>query len=430
MTFIPMTGNTKNPWTLEDEQEHFPCALEWWCSISFLKTKKENKQFTFKGALVEWCEESETIGSLINMALHDLETDKHFVHYSRNDDEKLRVKKQDFEVWFEDSYMRGRFPSYWFFYHDSTNDIVVELRYEAQAMPHWVAQKITGGWLPMGLGFYRYGFIPYSRVTGSVIIKGKRFDVEGTGYYEHIWGDFEYSSPFTNPSGLRKSFSVYSKLIGWWLCNHRLKIPDSLMFSTENNMFGYDWAWSVFDNGWSIFYGNILFWIMEGPITGSLIFTKDGSHYKEFCDVTFKYHKTEQSKNFDFYYPSVLELNAVDGDERLHLFFKKIGSTREYVSKFLKSDYWLGFVICEIPGEVTGFYTDGVEKIPLHGFCKIEPQRQASVLGHNSLRFDFIKPPKGVGVSFELDSHFLKKNVRSKIQFSPRPCFNFQIKRY
>jgi hypothetical protein len=67
--------------------------------------------------------------------------------------------------------------------------------------------------------------------------------------------------------------------------------------------------------------------------------------------------------------------------------------------------------------------------VELEGDCKIESQRQPSKLGHNSLIIDFIKPPKGVGISFDLDSHYLKKKFFTKMQFAPKPKLIFYAER-
>ena len=87
------------------------------------------------------------------------------------------------------------------------------------------------------------------------------------------------------------------------------------------------------------------------------------------------------------------------------------------------------FYICEGPGIVEGFYTDGKQNIPLKGICKIEPQRQIKKQGHNSLKIDFIKPPEGIGVYLSYRSHELKKQINTKIQLRPKPSFIFRIKK-
>ena len=249
------------------------------------------------------------------------------------------------------------------------------------------------------------------------------------GYLEHVWGDLFYDNPFFNLIGFKKTIPLYLKLFRWWKENNKLKIPDSIVLSTENNPFGYDWAWAVFENGWSIFYGNILFWIMKGPAFGTLILTKDGQNYKEFVNLSFKYNKMQKSKNFDFVFPTEFEVFARDKEEELKILFKMKSDPIEFISTFPKSKYYLGLVICEAPGIVEGYYSDGKNKINIMGLAKIEPQRQVSILGHNILKIDIVKPPKGIGVSFDLNSNLLKKEIFAGIQLFPRPKINFKTKK-
>jgi hypothetical protein len=168
---------------------------------------------------------------------------------------------------------------------------------------------------------------------------------------------------------------------------------------------------------------------MEGFTTGSLVLSKDGKTYTEFGEIYFKYNKLNYMKKFDFYYPTEIELTAKQGNERLELRFIMTNKSREFESMFTKPDYWLGFIICEIPGRVEGYYYDGDKKEKITGLCKIEPQRQASVIGHNSLKIKFIKPPDGVGIDINLLSHYLNKKISSKIQLAPRPKIKWDIKK-
>lgn len=408
----------KNPWTTEDECEHFPSVLEWWCGISFFETIEDKKKWCFKCTFTQWSEKT-GIGSIFHSTLVDQDKDKQYPHYSRNEKDKLKSSKNELQISYDDSFVRGSYPNYEIYCHDNENDIILDLKYHSDVLPHWIAQDLTNGYLPMGLGTFRYGFIPKNHITGSIKIKGKNFKIKGQGYFEHVWGDFFYNNPISSIGELRKSMPTYTKLIGWWLHNHRIKIPDSLTFTSENNPFGYDWAWALFDNGWTLFYGNIMLWLMEGPAAGILVFSKDGKHYSEFSNINFKYNNIRRSDIYDFIYPSEMEITAKNGKEKLHLIFKMTTQTREYVSRFPQAKFWKGFVICESSGVVNGYYQDGDKKTKLSGLCKLEPQRQISVLGHNQLKVDFIKPPKGVGISLDLDSHFLKKKISVKLQLTP-----------
>ena len=426
---MAQNNESNNPWTKEDEREHPFSVIEWWCLISPIKTNEDNKDWWIKIAFSEWNKDKNEIGSIINFDLLDQKNKKHYIYYVRSDSFRLKSEENRFYVAFEDSFFEGQYPNYKIYINDKKNNIKLSTKFTAEALPRWIAQDITSGQLPMGLGYYRYGFIPKVKVSGKLIFNEKELNFAGRGYYEHAWGDMWFDNPLSGFSGLKKTVNIYLKLIRWWFRNNKISIPRSIKFSTENNPFGYDWAWSLLDNGWSLYYGNIMFWIMEGPSTGTLILTKDGKKYEEFANIQFRYINIKQSKTHDFFYPTELEINAKKGNKKLYLHFKMTDETREYFSRFSGGNYWIGFIINESPGVVNGYYYDGKEKIKLSGISKIEPQRQIAFEGHNSLKIDILKPPEGVGISFELDSHLIKKKMFAKIQLAPIPKIKLYMKR-
>jgi hypothetical protein len=421
----------KNPWTHEDELEHYPSVTEWWAAEGFIKSEKDSKKWCFKGTFSEWYEPNpEHIGNIYNFSLFNQDENKHYDYVIRDNKEKLNITKDKLEIKHDGSFLKGKYPNYEMRFVDPENEIQLNINYHAKALPRWIGQDISNGYLPMGLGCFRYGFIPRCEISGSIMIKGKRSSIKGTGYYEHVWGNFSYDNPFSKDSEMKKSLSTYSKLIGWWIHNNKLKIPSSITFSTENNPFGYDWTWALFDNGWSLFFGNSLFWIMEGSVAGSLIFTKDGKNYTEFGNIRFHYNKTQYAKDYDFYYPTEFEIVAKNDFEKLQLTFSMTSEPREFVNIFpYAKKFWIGFAICEGPGVVKGYYYDGKEKTVLSGICKIEPQRQISIVGHNSLKLDFLKPPKGVGISVNFESHFFEKIINVSLQLAPSPKLKFNFQR-
>lgn len=418
----------KCPWSPEDEREHRHSILEWWCSMAFFEAEDKKKKYSFKLTFTEW-NTSKGVGSIAHSTLHDLSNKKNFSYYSKNELKKLESEENCLDISYEDSALKGKYPNYSIYFNDKENDIQFDLKIKAGSLPYQIAQDISNGNIPMGFGCLRYGFIPKCKISGTLKIKGKEQKIQGQGYYEHVWGDFDYEKPLSSFKGITKTIGTYAKLAGWWIKNNKIEIPTSLKFGTENNPLGYDWAWILLDNGWSLFYGNVLFWLMKGPAAGMLIFTKDGETYSLFCDIDFKYNKTRKSKIYDFEYPSEIQITAVKGKEKIQLNCKMITETKEYVAKFLDKKYWKGFVICETPGKVNGTYSDGKKTIKLSGICKIEPQRQISFFGHNTLDVEFLKPPKGIGISLDFESHYFKKQLYAKLQLAPRPKLNFKIKR-
>ena len=172
-----------------------------------------------------------------------------------------------------------------------------------------------------------------------------------------------------------------------------------------------------------------MFWIQKGPSLGALYLTSDGKTYWEFCNIKFQYHKLHYIKPFDIYYPTEIELKGTCDDKTLHLTFQSIVDPYEYISRYDNDKWYKAFVLIEMPGKMHGTYTDATQTIPLNGDCKLVPLRQPSVLGHNKITFDFIKPPHGIGYHAHLTSHLLKKEITSQLKFTPRPSMKFYTKR-
>jgi hypothetical protein len=422
-------GHTLNSWVLHDERGDASRFLEWWATEAFFISQEDKKRWSLKVAFSEGFVESKRRGVVCNMTLFDQDTNKQYVYYLRTPDVHLQTNSEIFDVHYDDSYMRGSYPTYQMHFHDQKHEIEIDFTTHAESFPHWVAQDVTHGWLPIGVGLYRYGFIPKIKISGTMKIQEKTFTIQGNGYFEHVYGSFDYEHPLVTLSGFFKTIWVYKKLVFWWLQNRRMKIPKSLTLITENNPLGYDWVWGLFDNGWSLFYGNAMFWIADGLAAGILIFTKDGKNYTEFSNITFHYNKVLSAKGHDFYYPSELEIIAKKGKETLHLTCSMTSDSREYVRSPREYKFWIGLAICEAPGVINGTYDDGEQTTVLQGVCKIEPQRELSIMGHNELKIDFVLPPKGVGIFLDFESHFFKKKIFASLQLAPHPKIRMKVQR-
>ena len=90
-------NNILNPWTDDDEREHFPTLIEWWCAEAFFKSVEDNKKWNLKVTFNEWFNKPK-IGYISNMTLFDQVNNKHFIHYSRSDSDKLKSAKDSFNV--------------------------------------------------------------------------------------------------------------------------------------------------------------------------------------------------------------------------------------------------------------------------------------------------------------------------------------------
>ena len=153
--------------------------------------------------------------------------------------------------------------------------LTVDADYTARSAPHWIAQETTQGNVPIGLNFYRYGFLPYCDITGTIIY-GKNPIISKEKVPKHAWGNWSFQNP-ASTSGAHRTITTYGHLTKWWLSHHRFKIPQRISFTSKNNPFGYDWVWGVCDNSWSLFLGNSLFWVSEGPSFGALYVTPVGN---------------------------------------------------------------------------------------------------------------------------------------------------------
>ena len=403
------------------EKEHFPCTKEWWCAEGFFTTAENNKKWSFKASLYQGILKSKFIVSAYTITIFDLNNKKIYNYHSENDSCKLESEKDRFYIKYDKSYIKGSFPNYQMHFNDLKNNINLNLKLNSKTTPYWIAQQVTDGWLPWGLGYYRYGFIPANNIEGTIKINNKNFSIKGKGYFEHIWGDFSFLNLKKLKRSIKKTLSTYSKLISWWFHNQEIKIPKSIRFSTDNRPFGYDWFWTVLDNDWSIFYGNIIFWLLEGPATGILILKKNENDYIEFGNINFKYNKMKYLSQYDFYYPIELEIVAVKGNKKLYLNFKNISECFEDFYETTDKKIFLGFLISQVPCEIDGYYFDGKEKIFINGLSKMEFHRLLSVFGHNTLNFDIDISSKSFGIKSNFNSHLLEKNFDIHLQFLPKP---------
>jgi len=417
----------KNPWTPQDEGDHYPVMKEWWCIETLFKTLDDNRKWNFKASMAY---EMETPSCFIIYFLFDVTSNKCVVHNALNDDiEKLSHQKNKVDLKYKKSTISGLYPNYNIHFENLKQDFTIDMEYNAKILPHWSAQDSTNGYLPIGIDHYRYGWLLNCNLKGTLKLKNESHKIEGKGYLERAWGNWSYSNPFKRLSGIKKTVLTYGHLTSWWLSQHKPRIPNRIAFTTENNPFGYDWFWGIFDNDWSVFYGNSLFWLSEGPAFGVLTLFTDGNNYLDFGDVNFHYNKTKYIKEHDMYYPSDMTITAKLDDKEIRLRAWPVCDGYEFITPFNDGGFYKDFIMCEIPGRIEGIYHDDERSVKIKGDCKMVPQRQPSGLGHNSLAIKFTKPPKGVGISFDLNSHYLKKKMFTEIQLTPHPKLTFDLKK-
>lgn len=416
-----------NPWTPQDEGSHHPIMREWWTFETIFKTLEDKRKWDLMVIMSYNLEEPSCFYQIV---LFDINSKKCVLRKEIDDNvNHFKHKKNKLDLKYKKNTAKGMYPNYFLHFEEEKQDFKIDMKLKSKSPPRWISQDVTDGEIPIGLNFYKYGYIPNNKITGEMEFKNKKYMIEGKGYIEHVWGEWSYQSPFKKVSDIRKTLRIYTNLGKWWISQHKAKIPKKIAFTTENNMFGYDWAWGVFDNDWSVFYGNILFWLCEGPAFGYLSVTTDKGQYFDFSNINFQYNKHVYVQDYDIYFPSDFSLSAKLDDKKIDLRFYLDTNSYEYIDPFKKKGFYKAFILSEMPGKMIGKYKDSDQTVKLEGDCKMMPLREPSSLGHNKLEIDFIKPPKGVGIDIDFNSHHLKKRINSKIQFAPKPCFKFKLKK-
>jgi len=413
----------------EFDKEFFPCAKEWWCVEGFFQTIENDNKWSFKADFYQAIGRDKSIWSVYSNTIFDLKNSKIYRYNSSNDSLKLNTPKSGFQVKYNGSYIKGAFPNYKIYLLNPKNNIKLDFKNYAQSKPYWIAQNITDGWLPWGLGYFRYGFIPDNIIKGVFNINNQNFSIKGNSYFEHVWGDFSFFYLTSSKRLIRRTISSYTKLFGNWIHNQDIKIPKSITFSTDNRPPGYDWIWAFLDNGWTIFFGNMTFWIINGIGTGILILSKDGKNYDEFSNVHFNYNKMKYLRKYDFYYPVELEITAKKGKELIFLKIKDFSKNYEGFTEATEEKGIYGFVICEVPSIIEGYYLNDKKRVDIKGLSKMEFHRLLRTFGHNSLRIDFRLSKNKIGILSSLNSHYFRKKLDLNLQFFPRPYFKIKFAR-
>jgi hypothetical protein len=405
-----------------NEGDHYPCSREWWNVDAFFCGDDKNWSLT---SSFEY--ELETPACNMFLTLFDLTENRSYSLGSYGDPiGTLYHEKDVVNLSYGGSWMRGHYPTY--IVHFERKGIRIHMEYTAVTPSQFVAGNISNGILPMGLGYYIYGFIPRCIVTGVIALNNRTFFIHGQGYYEHVWGNWTYSTPFTGQSDVRGVLSAYSNLARWWLHDRVCLVPPSVTLSSDTNMFGYDWIWALFSNNWTLFYGNIMFWIENGPVFGILYLITDTGEYITFSDIQHFYKTKVYVPEFDVYYPSQIVLTAYTEGKTLHLCFSMETTPHMYLDTNVTSSLWQAIALWESPGTVTGHYSDGAEIVMLSGCCEIEPDRQISTLGHADASFTFVAQRDRVGVEVAALSHYL--GVQLELDVDVFPLLNVRLSRY
>ena len=432
------SDNEENPWTPEDEGAHFPCGCEWW--MFYVTLELENGEHwdasaTFQYSTKKTENETELDECILLHYYFNRENGKCYDFSTYTIREKpLTFKKNVVDVKYYNNTMYGLYPKYTIHLEDDDKRFILDIELDASSsLPHWAIDEVTGGYFPFGTGVARYGFILNLDANGIFTIDGKKHSATGTGYFEHVWGNFSYELDLKSLKAKEflKTLPKMWLLAKWIISEHSIKFPRSLVFTTDN-YFGYDWAWAAFDNGWNLHLGifHILDFVAEGPVLGVLSLTTDRKTYYDFGDIRIRYGKKFLIPEADAYLPLDIEITATKGDKTL---FLRFNSTTEphtrSVSIYPPFGMSRSSAGIQTAGVVEGYYKDKEQEVPLNGVCTIGPWHQFSTRKHNAVKTEFLLPPKGLGYSFQYISHFRGFEFFIKRQLLPYPDFHFYIKR-
>lgn len=392
--------NKENYNNLDDEGSH-NCTREWWNIDAFIEADK-NYSIT---ASFEY--ERETPASNLFFTIFDLDEKKMYDLGIYNAlFNELKCEENELNLSFKNSWMRGKYPSY--IAHLENKNVIVEINIEAEEIPHFVAEN-SGGILPVGLGYYKYLFIPRCRAWGWLQIDGERKEFEGVAYYEHVWGNWSYNNPLKDAS--IDVFSSYVKLLQWWWGNKNISF-DTITFSSDNP-FSYDWTWASFDNGWNIFYGALPFWLNEIPF--GILYLFNGNETIEFGKIRYEYVDGIFVEGACI--PTKIKVRG-EGKGEL-LLFMEMNNTPHIYKDDLSSFYWKKLILYECPGKIYGWYEDGNgDKTYLTGKCEIEIERQISIFDYFMLK---LVPhfPSPLGIDFLFISYLLNIVLQLQINLFP-----------
>ena len=426
---------TDNPWTNEDEGDHFPCGCEWWMFYAALELDDGTRwdaTATFQYSAVE--KENGTELSLSIMLLYFFNRDtKKCYDFSifTNRDKPFTFKKNTVDIKFYNSTIKGIYPNYYIHIETDEKEFILDLELNANTLPHWVAQEAADGYFPWGMGLARYGFITSLNATGNLTVDGSSSQAKGIGYYEHAYGNFTYTmkNPLTKLKDLKNNLPYIMSLGKYLLSEQKFNNPHSLAFGTDN-IFGYDWIWAGFDNGWSLHSSvfHMFTCVEEGPVSGVTCLVKDDNSFCDFADMSIKYNRRLYVAQTDAYLPLDFEITATKGDKILYLICNSTTEPHIDLNLYPASKTSPGNIAAQTAGTIRGYYKENGKNVSLNGVCTIGPYRNLLNTKHNSLEISLPNPPDKFGFSTKLISNLFNFEMFFKIQLRPNPELQFYVK--
>jgi predicted secreted hydrolase len=187
--FIPYRNKLKP----NDEGPHYNRLLpmrEWWYyNVVFDKTNTDLKNWSAMISFNHLCKTFDDPDMLF-ISLYDNNNETYGGMINKKD-RTMQAEGPGVNVSYENSWVRGQYPSWKVYVEDNNadenHDIIIELNFEALSLPYWVWMNTGHGSTNSPIGYYS---INHCYVYGKIWIDGIIYNVNGTGYHDHTWALF------------------------------------------------------------------------------------------------------------------------------------------------------------------------------------------------------------------------------------------------
>jgi predicted secreted hydrolase len=409
----------------EEEGDHFPCGVEYWWLYTML-TLEDGRQWDMCAQffyITNWTGTSwsETDGvSYLRIQSWNRETGKYYDYFQESiHPGELKHKKNMINISFYNSTIDGLYPEYNAYFKDDINNIELSINAHAVSPPYRHLNSITNGTVPLGTGVFTYWSIPYLDLSGKIMINDTIYNVTGIGYHEHLYGDRPidgtFSFRFSSIKDLIDLNFMYLSILKWmlqprtisWL--YKMQMPHV----SVDNIRGYDWIWTAFNNGWSMILVRLRLGyplsFTEGPSIGFLILT-DGKEIWEFSELYIKITEDIYLEDSGIYVPLDFKILGLLDDKKVFLSFNSTSDFTELYNKFTQIKTSEGGLFLAA-GETTGYFENGEDIELLIGKGTNTPYILFPLLGFRSLEIQLLLPPDGFG--FIINKITPEKGLRS-----------------
>jgi predicted secreted hydrolase len=246
----------------------------------------------------------------------------------------LQATSPGVDVTFENSWIKGAYPSWQVHAVNDEKGFVADLNFTADFLPVWVEGRSAN--LPI-ISLVTGGdyYVPRCKVTGNVTWEGKQYHVGGMGYHDHVW----------------------QSVVPRWASK------------------GWDWANIHFDNGWEMYLSKF---VLRAPFKlyfDSIIISPNNRNITEFNSFTVTNTETATPKGLPFMkYPKKIHVEAKRDDMVLILDIE-VDNTAENVWKLARTGMFEG------PCHAKGTFSWADYTVELNGYGLSEFTRVKYLFG-------------------------------------------------